>query len=147
MTCYRADLSGRTIAEAVVARGKELSVDDTVATARRLLESRPVQVLPVLAGGVYLGAVDRETVAGHVPDCAAVGPLAGPLLVTATASTPAVDALAALDRNGGRRLVVLGDDGETYVGLVCMRRDRRRVCVDASIAPPRRTRTERIIAS
>jgi regulator of cell morphogenesis and NO signaling len=51
------------------------------------------------------------------------------------ASTPAVEALAALDCAGARRLVVL--DGEAYVGLVCMRRDRVRLCVDSSNLRPK----------
>ncbi len=36
-----------------------------------------------------------------------------------------------LDDVGGRRLVVLGDDGSTYAGLVCVTRDRSRLCIDA----------------
>jgi hypothetical protein len=27
--------------------------------------------------------------------------------------------------------VVLGDDGSTYVGLLCLTRDRERLCIDA----------------
>ena len=27
--------------------------------------------------------------------------------------------------------VVLGDDGATYVGLLCLHRDRERLCIDA----------------
>ena len=32
---------------------------------------------------------------------------------------------------GGRRLVVVGDDGTTYVGLVCLTSDRAHLCIDA----------------
>jgi hypothetical protein len=28
-------------------------------------------------------------------------------------------------------VVVLGDDGRTYVGLMCLDRDRTRLCIDA----------------
>jgi hypothetical protein len=36
-----------------------------------------------------------------------------------------------LNAAGGDRLVVVADDGRTYVGLVCRRSDGLRLCVDA----------------
>ena len=47
------------------------------------------------------------------------------------ASTPLIEALESVGDEGGRRIVVLGDDGSTYVGLICLNRDRRRLCIDA----------------
>ena len=44
-------------------------------------------------------------------------------------------ALALLDADGGRRLIVLGDDGVSYVGVLCLRRDRTHLCVDAECHP------------
>ncbi len=131
----RADLATCPIAAAITTRGKELSIDDTVADARRLLAAHAVRVVPVLDGAAYVGAVDRDAIGADAPPSAAIGPLASPLLPTTTASTPAVEALAALDRDGGKRLVVLGDDRATYVGLVCLRGDRDRLCVDAALTP------------
>jgi regulator of cell morphogenesis and NO signaling len=133
----RADLAGCTIADAITARGKELSPGDTVATARRLFTSRGVQLLPVLDGTAFVGAIDRDSVASHVPADAAVDSLESVHVPTAIASTPAAEALARIDRTGAKRLVVLEPDGTTYVGLVCVRADRVRLCVDAaSIHPP-----------
>lgn len=129
----RADLATRPIAVAITTRGKELSIDDTVADARRLLAARAIRVVPVLDGAAYVGAVDRDAIGADAPPSAAIGPLASPLLPTTTASTPAAEALAALDRDGGKRLVVLADDDATYVGLVCLRGDRDRLCVDAEL--------------
>ena len=129
----RADLATRPIAAAITTRGKELSIDDTVADARRLLATRAVRVVPVLDGAAYVGAVDRDTVGGADPS-AAVGPLAAALVPTALAATPATEALAALDRHDGKRLVILAGDDATYVGLVCLRGDRERLCVDAELA-------------
>jgi CBS domain-containing protein len=143
VTFTRAQLAGRPVAQAVAARGKELSPADTVATARRLLASHPVRLLPVLDGARYLGAVDRDSLADGVPADHTVGSLAAPLVPTAPSSTPVEDALALLDRKGGNRLVVVADDGVTYVGVVCLRRDRRRLCVDASIAPRKQPQPER----
>ena len=36
-----------------------------------------------------------------------------------------------LDAHGPTRLVVLDVDRTTYVGIVCLRSDRERLCVDA----------------
>lgn len=119
------------IHEAVSCRGKELRIDDTAAAARRLFENPSVQVIPVLDRAGYVGAVDRDMIADDLPDDAPVGPLAAPLLPTVTAPTPAVEALALLDARDSTRLVVLDVDRTTYVGIVCLRSDRERLCVDA----------------
>jgi regulator of cell morphogenesis and NO signaling len=126
-----ADLADHLVGAAITVRGKELAADASVADARALFASSSVQLVPVLDGDAYLGAVlrddlppdagDREPIAGHASRRAP----------TATASTPLREALAALDEDGGRRLVVLADDGTTYLGLVCLRSDRRHLCVDA----------------
>lgn len=111
--------------------GKALQVSDSSAEARRVFANQAVKVLPVLDGARYVGAVNREMVAMTPSTDMPVGALATHLLPTATAMTPTRDALATLDAHGGSRLVVLGDDGATYVGLVCLRGDRRRLCLDS----------------
>ena len=114
---------------ALAVRGKELQLESTAGVARRLLASRAVKVVPVLSGRRYVGAVDRAALA-RARDNVPVRALARDLLPVATAQTPAEEALAALDAHGGTRLVVLDEDDATYVGLVCLRGDRRRLCVD-----------------
>ena len=89
-----------------------------------------MRVLPVLDGTRYVGAVDRGSIS-DAPASAKVVYFASALVPTATAATPAAEALAALDRHGSNRLVVLDGDGASYVGVVCMRSDRERLCVDA----------------
>ena len=137
----RTELAARPIAEASTTRGKELSAGDPVAAARALFANQSVRVLPVLDGATYVGAVDRDAIAADVPAAAPVLPFASDLLPTALAATPTAEALAALDRDGSTRLVVLAADGASFVGLVCLRSDRERLCVDAechadrSVAP------------
>jgi CBS domain-containing protein len=128
-----ADLLGvaeRPVGSVITVRGKELPVGATVADARRVFASSSVQLIPVLDGTAYRGAVMRDDIAGAADE--------DPILrfavstpPTATASTPAGEALLALDETGGRRLVVLGDDGVGYTGLVCVTRDGARLCIDA----------------
>jgi CBS domain-containing protein len=138
----RTDLGRRPIAEAVTARGKELSGGASVGDARRLLAKATVRVIPVVDGERYVGAVDRDSIPAEAPDDSPVRFYATALVPTVYATTPTADALATLDRHGGRRLVVLGDR-VSYVGLLCLRRDRKRLCVDADCHSIRPERTRR----
>jgi predicted transcriptional regulator len=128
---HRGEL-GQPVA-AIAVRGKELQLDDTVASARRLFTRRAVKMVPVLDGDRYVGAVDRELLAA-APNEAPVRIVAEGLLPLVIATMPACDALDVLDAHGGTRLVVLGEDAATYVGIVCLRGDRERLCVDAGVA-------------
>jgi CBS domain-containing protein len=125
-----AELADRTAGEAVTVRGKELQAEATVAAARALFASSSVRLVPVLDGERYVGAITRDDVE-RAGDDVPVATLATAQPPTATASTRLGDAARALNADGGRRLVVLGDDGVTYVGLVCLHRDRERLCIDA----------------
>lgn len=129
-TTARSALRGRPIAEALNRRGRELDVANVAREARTMLENPSVTVVPVLEEGRYVGAVDRS-VLDTVPDETPLGPLARPLLPTSVASEPADRAFARADDVGALRLVVLEDDGSTYRGIVCLRSDGVRLCVDA----------------
>ena len=125
------ELRDRTAREVITVRGKELAAAATVADARRLFGSGSVQIVPVLDGDAYVGAVTRDDVEGAGdadPITAHATRDAAPLVLS---STPLVEALESLGDEGGRRIVVLADDGSTYVGLICLNRDRRRLCIDA----------------
>jgi CBS domain-containing protein len=124
------ELSGRTAGDVITVRGKELAADATVAAARALFASGSVQLIPLLDGDAYVGAVTRDDLAG-ADDAERISAHAGGRPPITTASTPLADALAVLNDDGGRRLVVLGDDRTTYVGLICLHRDRVRLCIDA----------------
>lgn len=126
----------------IAVRGKELQVESTVGAARRLLARRAVKVVPVLSGRHYVGVVDQDVLAGQRDDLP-VRVLARALVPIATARTPAREALAELDTHGGTRLVVLEGDEATYVGVVCLRGDRRRLCVDRTRLDSRSGGSER----
>jgi CBS domain-containing protein len=124
------DVADLPVAEVVTVRGKELAADATVAAGRALFGSSSVQLVPVIDGDRYAGAVTRDDLA-DARDDEPIAALAHDGPPTTTASTPVRDALAALGPDDGLRLVVLGDDGSTYVGLLCLHRDRERLCIDA----------------
>jgi CBS domain-containing protein len=128
------DLADRTAREVITVRGKELPVDATVAAGRALLASSSVRLIPLLEGDAYAGAVERDALA-DADDGEPIAAYATNHTPVTTASTRVADAIAALG-DGGRRLVVLGDDRTTYVGLICLHRDGRRLCIDAECHIP-----------
>jgi CBS domain-containing protein len=123
-----AELGDRTAGDGVTVRGKELAVDATVAAGRALFASNSVQIIPLLDGEAYAGAVTRDDIAA-AGDAEPITAYANSRPPTATASTPIAEAVATLNADGGRRLVVLGDDLTTYVGLLCLHRDRTTLCI------------------
>jgi CBS domain-containing protein len=125
-----ADLIDRTAGEVVTVRGKELPSDATVAQGRAIFASGSVRLIPLLDGRAYAGAVGREDLEG-VADDAAIADHATAQPPTAAASDRVGDVVAGLGEDAGRRVVVLADDGRTYVGLMCLDRDRARLCIDA----------------
>lgn len=127
--CHRDEFAFLPISAAITTRGKELAVGDTVGIARRLFARHPVSVLPVLDGTAYAGVVTQGAIGDDIAAAAPVLPFASDACPTVVGSTPAPEALATLDRDGGKRLVVLDADNSTYVGLVCLRGDRTRLCV------------------
>ena len=131
-----AEFGDRTAGDGVTVRGKELPVGATVADAKALFASNSVQIIPLLAGDAYVGAVTRDDISG-ADDAEPISAYATTRAPTVTASTPIADAIAVLNSDGGRRLVVLGDDHTTYVGLVCLHRDRTKLCIDAECHTPR----------
>jgi hypothetical protein len=127
----RGELAGASIADAVTGGGKEVTVGDTLASARRLFEDASVQAIPVLDGGRYVDAVDRAAVHSGICGRTTLGLIARDMLQTCRAGTPAPVALAVPDGSGANRLVVLADHDESDVGVVCLSSDRLRLSVDA----------------
>ncbi len=125
-----ADLLDRTAGEVVTVRGKELPADATVAEGRAIFASGSVRLIPLLDGDAYAGAVGRDDLEGADDDDPIAGVAAARPPVVA-ASDRVGDVVAGLRDDADRRVIVLGDDGRTYVGVMCLDRDRTRLCIDA----------------
>lgn len=125
----RSEVAEFPVSEITIA-GKTVQAGVTVDDARRAFASSAVQVVPVLEGARYLGAVDRGTIEA-ADGGAALSSVAQALVPQVLEGERAGDALAALDAHGATRLVVVGEDGR-YVGIVCLRGDRERLCIDAA---------------
>ena len=128
------ELADEPVVNAITVRGRELTTRSTVADARALFESRSVKVIPVLDGDQYVGAVGRDDVEGVADDEPALRHARATPPV-ATSITPTRRAVELLDEDGGSRLVVVAEDGRTYLGLLCLRGDRQGFCVDADCRP------------
>lgn len=127
----RSALDGATLGEIVTVRGRELGVDASVAEARRVFASASVQVVPLLdAAGRYRAALARDAVTSALDADAPVLRLAGVRLPVVEAELDAEEGLRRMDETLANRLVVVDRD-RRYVGLVCLRSDRARLCVDA----------------
>lgn len=129
-----ADLLDRTAGEVVTVRGKELPADATVADGRAIFASGSVRLIPLLHDGAYAGAVGHDDLEG-ADDGAAIAAHATAQPPIVAASDRLADVVSRLGEDSGRRVVVLGDDGRTYVGLMCLDRDRTRLCIDAECHP------------
>lgn len=127
----RSALDGVTLGEIITVRGRELRVDASVAEARRIFVSASVQVVPLLDdAGRYRAALARDALTSALDDHAPVLPLAGTFLPVAESELDAEEGLQHMDETLATRLVVVDRD-RRYVGLVCLRSDRARLCVDA----------------
>lgn len=132
----RADLTGVTVGEIITVRGRELRTEATVADARQVFASASVRVVPLLdIDGRYRASIAREAVTADLADDAPVLPLACEALLVVTADLDAEEGLRRMDERGASRLVVV-DAENRYVGLVCLRSDRHRICVDAECHLP-----------
>ena len=117
-------MAEQTLSDVMLTEPKTLPADVTVADARRVLERSSVQMLLLVDGERFSGAITA------IPDDAAPEE---PALryrdgspASASESTPVSEALALLDERAHGRIVVL--DGERLAGLVCLTADGERFC-------------------
>ncbi len=118
-----------TVSDVMLRRPKTLPADVTVADARAALEHASVQMLLLVDGDRFYGAVTSipDDAAPQVP---AVGYVDTSAPVVAE-DTPVADALQRLEHRPNGRLPVL--DGDELVGLVCLAKDGVTFC---GSAPP-----------
>ena len=124
------DLMGQTVADVMLSDPKTLPASASVGEVRGLLENSSVQMVLLVDGERFAGAVTELPV-----DAAADGPARE--FVNPTAETIALDAPAAaawerLLDNPHRRIVVLADDGRTLAGLVCLNARRTNFCATST---------------
>ena len=130
----RSEAQQLLVRDVMVRRPKTMAADSTVADLRAHFENPRVRTALLADDGRFAGAIAPE----ELPDGAAG---AEPARAYAAADVPTVgpdgpmtDALALMERRGDHRLVVVADDGETLVGLLCLDKTGTSFCVDAPLA-------------
>jgi predicted transcriptional regulator len=125
----RTDAAGCQVGDVMVRNPKTVSVETNVSQLRGLFENDRVRAALLVDGDRFAGVIAPE-------DLPATAMASEPARAYARRNVPAVgpdtdlaDALAVMDTRGDRRLVVLGPDGTTLVGLLCLDKSGSSFCV------------------
>jgi CBS domain-containing protein len=122
------DAAGQLVGDVMIKRPKTLSSDATVGDVRKLFENGSVQTGLLVDGDRFRGAIERANVPDSAPgDAPAIGFAVTPT-ATVLPTTPMREAMALLDAESTRRLVVVDEDGETLLGLVALNSSRSGFC-------------------
>jgi CBS domain-containing protein len=100
----------------------------TVADLRAMFANPHVLSALLVDGSEFVGLVDRDSLRDEAPDEQPARSLVRPDPVTIDPDAPLAEALAVLDEDAERRLVVLDRDGRTLRGLLCVTSDRSGFC-------------------
>jgi CBS domain-containing protein len=123
------DAAGQSVGDVMIRRPKTLPLDATVGDVRALFENGSVQTGLLVDDGRFRGAIERPDVPGTVRDDAPAIDFAVTPTATVHPDTPMRDAMALLDAESTRRLVVVDKaDGETLRGLVALNSSRSGFC-------------------
>jgi CBS domain-containing protein len=124
----RDDAPGSRVRDAMVSSPKTMPADGTVADLRAMFANPHVVSALLVDGSEFVGLVNRDAVRAETPDAQPARSLARADVATIDPDAPLAEALAVLDRDAGRRLVVLDRDGRTLRGLLCLTSDRGGFC-------------------
>jgi len=116
-----------TVRDVMRAQPKTLPRDATVGDVRRVFANPHVLDVLLVDGSAFVGLVEREAVGG-LPDETPAADLASTSDVTIGPEVSVKAALERLEREESRRLVVVGADGITLEGLLCLNETRTGFC-------------------
>jgi predicted transcriptional regulator len=116
------------VRDVMLTRPKTLPAEAKVADLRRLFANPRVETALLVDRSRLVGVVDRERLDDGHPDDAPASSLAHRERVTIGADATVAEAMARLDENSATRLVVVGADGTTVEGLLCLNTRRNGFC-------------------
>jgi CBS domain-containing protein len=122
------DVADSTVGDVMVRRPKTLPADASVGDVRRLFENASVETGLLVDDTRFRAAIERPNVPDTAPDDAPAIDFASTPTTAVHPSTPMRDAMALLETESTRRLVVVDEDGETLRGLVCLNHSRSGFC-------------------
>ena len=123
-----ADFGDLLVREVMVSRPKTMPATATLADVRRTFANPRVISALLVDGTLFAGLINRSDVPPDAPDTARARDFARTEVPTINPEARVAEAVAVLDVNGDRRLVVLDDDGETLAGLICLDESRDTFC-------------------
>jgi CBS domain-containing protein len=112
----------------MVTSPKTMPADGTVADLRAMFANPHVISALLVDGPEFVGLVERDSLRDETPDWRPARSLLRPDAATIEPDAPLAEALAVLDEDAERRLVVLDRDGRTLRGLLCLTSDRKGFC-------------------
>jgi CBS domain-containing protein len=115
------------VSDAMVAAPKVTPADGTVADLQELFANAHVLTALVVDGSQFVGVIHRDALPA-ADDDRPVRALARREVETITPDAPLSEALARLDRQGERRMVVLDPATDRVCGLLCLTADRSGFC-------------------
>jgi len=128
--------AAQLVRDVMVRRPKTLPAQSTVADLRAHFENPRVRTALLADDGRFAGAIAPEELPADVPGGAPARDHARTDLPTVRPEATMAEALELLDRRGDNRLIVVGEDGETLVGLLCLDKTGAGFCVDGRDQAP-----------
>jgi predicted transcriptional regulator len=132
----REDAAALRVGDVMVRRPKTLPVESTVAELRAHFENPRVRTALLADGGRFAGAIAPDELPAAADDAELARAHVRTDLPTLGADATMADAMALLDDRGDSRLIVLGEDGETLAGLLCLDKPGTGFCTDARSQAP-----------
>jgi CBS domain-containing protein len=129
-TIRRESAETLTVAEVMLRRPKTLSIHATVADVRLLFGHSAVRTVLLVDGEAFAGALERTDVPDDAGDDEPARAFARLDADRIGPDSLVRDAIPRLERSSEGRLVVVGDDGSTLRGLLCLRSGDDTFCVD-----------------
>jgi CBS domain-containing protein len=118
----------RLVGDVMLANPKTLPGQATVGDARVFFGNPKVVTAVVVDGERFVGLLDRSDLPSLLPDSSPVRTFARRGVPTTSPSELVSDAMAVLHQYELARLVVLGEDGVTLAGLLCLDLGRSGFC-------------------
>lgn len=122
------EMGPQLVRDVMIKHPKTLPGDATVGEARKFFANPKVITAVLVDATAFAGTLDRAQLPDSAPDRAPAREHAHREVATIAPDRPARDALTLLDADRSSRLVVLGNDGVTLAGLVCLNHERTGFC-------------------
>ena len=119
-----------TVADVMLSRPKTLAAAATVAEVRRLFENETLRTVLLVEGDSFVGTIERP----DLPEAATGSePARAYASTTAERITPGqlvAEVMPTIQASREGRVAVVGEDGTTLRGMLCLRKTYDAFCVD-----------------